>query len=359
MLSDRNVVDALMSSVSAPDRVIAVSSGVELATGDEIHLGYLPIGRTELSDWRSAAIRSGYSIVSESDREVAFEGAAKSTERIITASMVTGSEPGLAAFIAVGRRADCRDAYEMIERHVRPAVARPTLRQHNFAAIFSEISRHLGARSELYFKRLSARRWITREQRESTMTWTDLPFRQAFSEARDQGKFFRHVTFEVRVGKSPTSISGGLSRPNLFSMSQAAAPRLTQVVSKQLVNHARNEIKLVTDRSRATPSTVPRPVIASFEAPLFSNELEIRKIRDHFHNYKNSSIAVIHGNPYFHARIVDLTDGSSYAVFVTASDSMLLIPQLWSSEPSFGRLLEFVHDSFGDVQFKDAPRAYA
>jgi hypothetical protein len=58
--------------------------------------------------------------------------------------------------------------------------------------------------------------------------------------------------------------------------------------------------------------------------------------------------AVAHGNPYAHLAMTDLLDGSSFDVWAVPPDRIALVPGIKASEGAFGRLVNYIFDSFGE-----------
>jgi len=226
------------------------------------------------------------------------------------------------------------------------------------------MDKYLGRGAEIYLTRVGSRRWLSKEKQksETSLRWTDLPYRTVIDEAREQGFYFHNVVFEIRIDGKPSPLGGALSRPNILSLSPIAARRLGDFGVARIIEHAISKFELVTDRSRGDTYRPPRAVLAQFSEHVFADKAAdkaARVVTDRLRKYPRASIAIIHGNPYVHARIVDLDDSSAFAVLVTSTDRMMVIPQLRSSEPSFSRLLEYIHDNFGEATFVDAPKANA
>jgi len=354
---DEDVVGALAPGGTGDELLSRVARGPVLERDDQIQLAYVPF--TAVRDWKAAAGGLRSRRVADADHALVLEVQSIRSRRVAALAIVPQPGIRLTAIVGVGRRSDYGDAYEYLSGRLHPRVMRPYFRQHDFATMMREIDRHLGRTAEIHFTRLGHQRRLTKEKRESSLTWTDVRYQDVLNEAREKGHFFKHVSFEVRLKGNATDVKGAMARPNIMSLSASAAVRLAGLVNERLVRHAAEEHKLVTDRSRTEALTRPRPIVATFEDALISKKGDAQQVTERFFQYKRSSIAVIHGNPYVHVRIIDLDDGSSYAVFMTSADAMTLIPQLRSSESSFSRLLEFVHDSFGAVKFEDAPKVYA
>lgn len=359
MLVDEAIIDAFAAGGTGVAALRRVVERADLRSDEELHLAYVPIGDSTLGDWESAAHRSQLRTATQLKSAVVVTGRASRSKNPVCIAVVPQPATRLMAVVGVGRRFDFREVYERIWRNLYAGTVRPYFRQYDFAATLHDIAKQLGKTTEVYLTRVSARKWLTKQTRETSITWTELPYRQILEEASERGHFFYHVSFEARVREAASTVYGGISRPNIVSLSVPATLRLGEMIDKRLVRHATEEFKLLTDRSRVEPRTRPRPILAKFDEAIAVDDAGVRQVTDLFRQYKRSSIAVIHGNPYLHVRLVDLDDGSSYAVFMTSGDAMMLVPQLRSSESSFGRLLEFVHDSFGAAEFKDAPRTYA
>ena len=62
----------------------------------------------------------------------------------------------------------------------------------------------------------------------------------------------------------------------------------------------------------------------------------------------DSSISKYHVNPHIHLSLVDYTDGSSYDIWVLASDQLTIIPQIRASGASLRRLVNYVFERIGE-----------
>ncbi|NMC86384.1 MAG: hypothetical protein GYA58_13975 [Anaerolineaceae bacterium] len=190
------------------------------------------------------------------------------------------------------------------------------------------------------FKRLDTQRW-----------WTELPISEVFSQAQEKNQWFSGVRFVIqkRVKNSDQFVSqstGRLSKFGELSIDSFYSEITTHLLS-ELESQASRRLSTLDGRSLRERDYVPvKPIEIRFEQDVFSNIEEIHRFGDIVTAYPNSTKAVFHSNPYYHASVADFIDGSSFEVWILSLNKVILLPQAKSSAQAFERFISHVSSNF-------------
>ncbi len=91
-----------------------------------------------------------------------------------------------------------------------------------------------------------------------------------------------------------------------------------------------------------------RPLEINFEQELFKEKSNHANFIGMLSLLEDSSVSVLHGNPYIHLSIMDYIDGSSYDLWVVDSKQILLVPQLNSTIASLKRIVNHIYDYYAE-----------
>ena len=86
------------------------------------------------------------------------------------------------------------------------------------------------------------------------------------------------------------------------------------------------------DREQS-PEYRPRPFRIDFKAAVARRTRATASLREVLQDIPNVSCTILHGNPYFHAVLVDYVDGSSYELIALAPTHLTVVPQRRSTVP--------------------------
>ena len=112
---------------------------------------------------------------------------------------------------------------------------------------------------------------------------------------------------------------------------------------------------LYTNRSRRQQNEVQpaKPLSIEFGYAVFDQPKKNKQLIDALKELTNSSVSVIHGNPYLHASIVDFLDGSSYDLWVLSQNRLILVPQLRATYSSINRICDHIFRKFREGEVKE------
>jgi len=172
-------------------------------------------------------------------------------------------------------------------------------------------------------------------------SWKKVTFNQAISEINEKDEWISSIRLEwvdvkekfsqytkvaeCRINKlGEISYLGNIGDFNnhlVFSLAVSVQKRLETLKHRGL-------------RERKFEPSPPLEILYSSE--IFNNVSEIRRFGNIISNYPDSSIAVLHANPYYHASIADYIDGSSFNIWILSPSRILLKPQIKASPEGLG-----------------------
>ncbi len=71
-----------------------------------------------------------------------------------------------------------------------------------------------------------------------------------------------------------------------------------------------------------------KPLAINFPEEEFSKVENHKKFIEIISSLSETSVSILHGNPYIHLSIVDYIDASTYDLWVVDNNRILLVPQL-------------------------------
>lgn len=129
-------------------------------------------------------------------------------------------------------------------------------------------------------------------------------------------------------------------------MEQFLIEPLTGFVDQRLQKFQKKGI-----RERNYQPSIPLEIL--FDYNKFDDIEEIRRFGSVLTKYPNSSIAIYHSNPYYHANLADFDDGSSFDIWILSSKRVIIKPQLKASPQAFERLISFISSEYGEGEICD------
>ena len=100
-----------------------------------------------------------------------------------------------------------------------------------------------------------------------------------------------------------------------------------------------------------------RPFNIEFDIPIFDSRENIRTLQGVLKKIPAVTCTTLHGNPYFHAILVDYSDGSSYEVLVISGNRITVIPQGRSTVGALQRLCSAVFFDFREGELREVSNA--
>lgn len=179
--------------------------------------------------------------------------------------------------------------------------------------------------------------------------WTDEDYSTVFQKLSEGRRWLSSLRLELRSSRSAT---GRIWRDASFSCDSGFVFFFRTVVEglEQAVTQSR---QFFEKRDRlSSPRGMSHPLRIVYPEPMFKDKAQNLRLLDTLERLPNSALSVFHPNPYLHASLVDYADGSSYEVWVTSPDSILIVPKRKATNESIQRLCNHICDKFeeGDVR---------
>ena len=182
-------------------------------------------------------------------------------------------------------------------------------------------------------------------------------------QVQERGQWFTSVGFTVTrhdpVRDQTLIDARGRLRRNGELHLDALFPDLSDVILTWVEEAGARRVRLLTNRGLRERNYSPaKPIAIEFPQGVFADPKELRRLASILARYPNSTKAVYHSNPYYHASIADVKDGSSIDVWVLNQSRILLVPQAKSTAPAYSRLISHIFTYFreGRVSEFDADR---
>lgn len=199
---------------------------------------------------------------------------------------------------------------------------------------------------------VSLKRWWDNVQRTGVDYPTDVPITRVLEDLTNKKAFINSITLDFFDSKKENKILKiYFSRKGFIKFYEGNFKLFEGKILRKLLINNFNEKKLLENRTRKNKEINPLKV--SFEKLTGFSPIEITKqFAKAISKEKDFSLAVYHnGNPYFHANVTDLHDGSLYKIIFhhTELNSELIIsPQFATSSNSLSKFLSLVYSKFGE-----------
>lgn len=183
---------------------------------------------------------------------------------------------------------------------------------------------------------------------DSRTRYMDEPYGR-FLGALGNGAAIRTIRIECtpanKVG-APRPAVLTVSRDCRFSAARSAGILFDHVLPR-VAKMAETRIGQLRFSARTAERRVPEPLIINFGRDIFADPASNKNHIAALASLPRSGISVYHSSSsYIHAAIVDY-NGSSYDIFVLVSDKLAIIPQIYASESSMGRLVNHIFANIG------------
>lgn len=118
------------------------------------------------------------------------------------------------------------------------------------------------------------------------------------------------------------------------------------VILDQLANAGQSRLDLLTGRERQLDRPIEKGLAIRLESDTFADPVAASDLAKLLYSDSELGVAVLHSNPYFHAAVTDYTDGSTFDVFVTAPDEVVILPGYRSLPGALSRISDRIGDRF-------------
>jgi len=192
---------------------------------------------------------------------------------------------------------------------------------------------------------------------DSDRKWTSKSLKQVFDEATERRQWFKKVKFQFFSKDDETKIApianctitkyGHIFFNNLFQ-------DITSNLLPDLEGYHRKRIHLFQNKGLKERNYEPSvPLSIEYDIDIFKDKENLSTFLTIIRKYPNSTKAVFHTNPYFHASVADYKDGSSFDIWVLSLNRILIIPQIKTSVEGLERLVSYIFDKFEEGQIKE------
>ena len=140
---------------------------------------------------------------------------------------------------------------------------------------------------------------------------------------------------------------GTIARDCRFSVAVGAGTLFETLIPRAIeLSHERN--RRIEASAESAGADEVEPTVIRFDKKIFRDKNMNTKYVDVIAEMPDSSISKYHVNPHIHLSLVDYMDGSSYDIWVLASDRLTIIPQIRASGASLRRLVNYVFERIGE-----------
>jgi len=182
--------------------------------------------------------------------------------------------------------------------------------------------------------------------------WADeLSIDESFDIASERGFWFSSLKFLIKKRTSETGRFRTVASGRLHKYGEVHFEwfynEITSYLVAKLENFAAERLSLFEKRGiKERNYKVGFPLEISYSGDIFSDIQEVRRFGEVISKYPNSSKAVFHGNPYYHASVADFLDGSSFEIWVLSPRRTIIVPQVKSTTQALERLISYVFYEF-------------
>lgn len=253
---------------------------------------------------------------------------------------------GTLEFMKVGIGKYFKDSY--------PDTSMVGLSSKTIREALNELAKKLAV--EIVADRTVATKQILKNRKESEVTYTAIPFEEAFRRAFEDDRWIDKIEFSAfeKTKKGNMVMNAFISRESIFKVNKNFSSFYELTIS-YLAEIAQKIYSFYSDRGRKQENGIrePKPLTIDFGQAIFDKPEKNKYLVEALKKLNDLSISVIHGNPYLHASIVDLLDGSSYDLWVLSQTRLILVPQLRATTHSLNRICDHITTKFREGEIKN------
>lgn len=217
--------------------------------------------------------------------------------------------------------------------------------------------------SKLISEKIWITRCVTKKAIGSDIHYTDLPFREVFDKVIENDEWIKSIDFNLVFQSSKDTIN--LKQPSmnhkfykLFRDTRFQCNYNFSVFYERLIEGMANKVtesfELFDNRERIKEENFSlKPLAIIYDVGIFKDKNQNKHLIDALKKIKNSSVSVLHANPYLHVSYVDYNDGSSCDIWVLSENKISIIPQIRSTPAALERLCEHIFTGFREGVVKD------
>ena len=187
---------------------------------------------------------------------------------------------------------------------------------------------------------------------ESGAKSTSIPAAKFFEELAAKAKAAITVRYTATPGVhggqgALAAPRGTIARDCRFSVAVGAGA-LFKIMIPKAIGLSRERNRRIDASAESAGADEVEPTVIRFGKKIFGNKDTNAHCVDIIADMPDRSISKYHVNPHIHLSLVDYTDGSSYDIWVLASDQLTIIPQIRASGASLRRLVNHVFERIGE-----------
>ena len=247
-----------------------------------------------------------------------------------------------------------------------PLISRPFI-DTSYMRILLEGYESVLKNEKIRVSRCVTKNWIrninAKKKVGSDIQYTDLPFRDVFDKVSENEEWIKSIDFNFVTESSKDEIIViqnyhqlkfyKLFRDTRFQCSYNFTLFYQRMI-EGIANKAAESFELFDNRSRVKEDNfATKPLAIFYDVGIFKDKKQNFRLIEALKSIKNSSISVIHANPYLHVSYVDYRDGSSCDIWVLSENKISIIPQIRSTPAALERLCECIFTGFREGLIKD------
>lgn len=187
------------------------------------------------------------------------------------------------------------------------------------------------------------------DHRESGITYTGVPYREAIESAAENDQRIDKAGFVLSEGED-VRLEGHLSREGMFKFRHSFLIFKRHVLP-HVLSLTRSRFAMYSNRSREDNGGDVSPLIIKLESGRLDDHEQNRKFVEAVQGMKHTSYGIYHEGSYVNMSLVDHMDGSTFEIWVVSPDVITIVPQLRATQASLFRLIDHIFERFqeGDV----------
>lgn len=191
-----------------------------------------------------------------------------------------------------------------------------------------------------------------RRTTEAAVTYTDKPFREAFSAATANDQWISRINFDLQWSSTRAPMSGLLARDGLFRFRHGISPFCGKALPLA-VSLVDRKTRPYSNRSREDNGGDIRPLAITLDITMAGDHSENSAFIKSMESMPHITLSVYHSNPYVHVSLVDYMDGSSFDIWILSTRQILIVPQMRATHASIARLANHIFERFGEGSVAD------
>ena len=187
--------------------------------------------------------------------------------------------------------------------------------------------------------------------REATVTYADVPYRNAFDEAGRGNQRIDSVRMHLVRGDVPV-MDCQVSRRGILRFRLSMQPFCSDALP-YMTGLASGKVRLYSGRSRRENGGRVKALAIALDADVFrdgrENDRFVRIVRSMPHTMGSTFCS----SPYVHMSLVDFLDGSTFDIWVASEDRITIVPQLKANHASIARVINHIFERFGEGRVEE------